>query len=133
MASTALSAQGTIVQIATGSGGVPLLDEAAWRDSPTLELISDANATPPLGVEGIDMMDKGAQKHGKTVFGAIGFGAHPFGPLARGCVHDHPAAGPQRLPQQQPHLCAQTARGGAGECGGFCERRDVEQAWMVLW
>jgi hypothetical protein len=28
-----------------------------------------------LGIEGTDMMDKGKERHGKIIFGAIGFGA----------------------------------------------------------
>ena len=63
-------------------------------DHPQLELLSDANATPTLGIEGIDMMDKGAQRHGKTVFGAIGFGALKIA-LHRACIARHVrAAGP---------------------------------------
>ena len=84
-ASRARAIEGAHIVIATGAGGIQLLDEAAWRDSPTLELISDANATPPLGIEGIDMMDKGVSKHGKIVFGAIGFGALKIA-LQRACV-----------------------------------------------
>jgi hypothetical protein len=64
---------------------VNLLDEAAWTQSRTLELLSDANATPPLGIAGIDMMDKGKERHGKTVWGAIGFGALKIA-LHRACI-----------------------------------------------
>ena len=62
-----------------------LLEESAWKDHPTLELLSDANATPALGIEGIDMMDKAAARHGKTVWGAIGFGALKIA-LHRACI-----------------------------------------------
>ncbi|HWH72794.1 MAG TPA: NADP-dependent methylenetetrahydromethanopterin/methylenetetrahydrofolate dehydrogenase [Methylibium sp.] len=84
-AARARAIAGANIVISTGAGGIQLLDEAAWRDNPTLELISDANATPPLGIEGIDMMDKGVSKHGKIVFGAIGFGALKIA-LQRACV-----------------------------------------------
>jgi len=77
--------QGAHIAIATGAGGARLLPEAAWKDNPTLELLSDANATPPAGIEGIEVMDKAAQRHGKTVFGAIGFGALKIA-LHRACV-----------------------------------------------
>lgn len=77
--------EGAQVVFATGAGGVQLLEERHWKDNATLELISDANATPTLGVEGIDMMDKGAVRHGKTVWGAIGFGALKIA-LQRACV-----------------------------------------------
>lgn len=84
-AARARAIEGAQVVFATGAAGVALLDEAAWQDHPQLELLSDANATPTLGIEGIDMMDKGAQRHGKTVFGAIGFGALKIA-LHRACI-----------------------------------------------
>jgi hypothetical protein len=77
--------EGANIVIATGAGGIQLLEEHHWKDNPTLELLADANATPPLGIEGIDMMDKGALRHGKIVFGAIGFGALKIA-LQRACV-----------------------------------------------
>ncbi len=59
--------------------------ERSWKDSPTLQLLCDANAIPPAGIEGIDVMDKGAVKNGKTVFGAIGFGSLKIA-LHRACI-----------------------------------------------
>jgi stage V sporulation protein SpoVS len=85
LASRVKALAGAHIAFATGAGGVQLLDEASWRDHPTLELIADANATPPLGIEGIDMMDKAKERHGKTVFGAIGFGALKIA-LHRACI-----------------------------------------------
>lgn len=84
-AARARAIEGANLVFATGAAGVALLDESAWKDHPQLELLSDANATPTLGIEGIDMMDKGAQRHGKTVFGAIGFGALKIA-LHRACI-----------------------------------------------
>ncbi|WP_428420303.1 NADP-dependent methylenetetrahydromethanopterin/methylenetetrahydrofolate dehydrogenase [Methylibium sp.] len=84
-AARARAIEGANLVFATGAAGVALLDEAAWKDHAQLELLSDANATPTLGIEGIDMMDKGAQRHGKTVFGAIGFGALKIA-LHRACI-----------------------------------------------
>ena len=46
-----------------------------WQDNPNIELIADANATPPLGIDGTDMMDRGKERNGKILWGAIGFGA----------------------------------------------------------
>jgi len=83
--SRARDIQDAHVLLSTGAAGVQLLEEHYWRDSKTLQLLSDANATPPAGIEGIDMMDKGKVKHGKTVFGAIGFGALKIA-LHRACV-----------------------------------------------
>lgn len=84
-ATRAQAIEGAQIVLATGAAGVALLDESAWATHPHLELLSDANATPALGIEGIDMMDKGAQRHGKTVFGAIGFGALKIA-LHRACI-----------------------------------------------
>ncbi|MEQ1560972.1 MAG: NADP-dependent methylenetetrahydromethanopterin/methylenetetrahydrofolate dehydrogenase [Methyloglobulus sp.] len=61
--------------LATGATGIELLSEEHWRDNPNIELIADANATPPLGIGGTDMMDKGMERHGKIIWGAIGFGS----------------------------------------------------------
>ncbi len=77
--------EGANIVIATGAGGIQLLEERHWKDSPTIELMADANATPPAGIEGVDLMDKGVHKHGKIVFGAIGFGALKIA-LQRACV-----------------------------------------------
>jgi hypothetical protein len=85
MDSRAKAIEGANIVLATGAGGIQLLEEKHWKDSKTLELLSDANATPPLGIEGIDMMDKAVSKHGKTVWGAIGFGALKIA-LQRACV-----------------------------------------------
>jgi methylenetetrahydrofolate/methylenetetrahydromethanopterin dehydrogenase (NADP+) len=85
MDTRAKAIEGANIVLATGAGGIQLLEEKHWKDSKTLELLSDANATPPLGIEGIDMMDKAVSKHGKTVWGAIGFGALKIA-LQRACV-----------------------------------------------
>jgi hypothetical protein len=77
--------EGAQIVFAAGAAGVNLLDEAAWAHDQTLELLSDANATPPLGIAGVDMMDKGKERHGKTVWGAIGFGALKIA-LHRACI-----------------------------------------------
>lgn len=77
--------EGANVVLAAGAAGAALLDESAWQEHRHLELLCDANATPPLGIAGVDMMDKGAQRHGKTVFGAIGFGALKIA-LHRACI-----------------------------------------------
>ncbi len=83
--SRAAAIVGAHIVVATGAGGIQLLAEADWKDSPTLELIADANATPPPGIEGVDMMDRNKERHGKISFGAIGFGALKIS-LQRACV-----------------------------------------------
>jgi methylenetetrahydrofolate/methylenetetrahydromethanopterin dehydrogenase (NADP+) len=73
------------IVLATGAAGIKLLTEDQWRDNPNLELIADANATPPLGIGGTDMMDKGIERHGKIIWGAIGFGSLKLN-LHRACI-----------------------------------------------
>ena len=77
--------EGAQILIATGATGVELLKEAHWISSPTLELVADANATPPLGLGGLDMMDRGTDRSGKKVWGAIGFGTLKLA-LHRACI-----------------------------------------------
>ncbi len=73
------------IALATGAAGVQLLAEEHWRDNHDLELIADANATPPLGIGGTDMMDKGTDRHGKIIWGAIGFGSLKLA-VHRACI-----------------------------------------------
>ncbi|HEY7841253.1 MAG TPA: methylenetetrahydrofolate dehydrogenase, partial [Gammaproteobacteria bacterium] len=81
----AAAIDGAAVVFATGMTGVQLLDEAHWKNNKTLKLIADANATPPLGITGMDMMDRGKERHGKTAWGAIGFGTLKLA-LHRACI-----------------------------------------------
>lgn len=73
------------IVLATGATGVELLKAEDWQDHPKLEMIADANATPPLGIGGTDMLDKGVDRHGKIIWGAIGFGALKLA-LHRACI-----------------------------------------------
>jgi methylenetetrahydrofolate/methylenetetrahydromethanopterin dehydrogenase (NADP+) len=84
-ASTRAALDGAHLVLACGAAAVELLPESIWADHPTLEMLSDANATPPLGFGGIDMMDKGEVRHGKVVFGAIGVGQLKLS-LHRACI-----------------------------------------------
>jgi len=76
---------GAHIVLATGAAGVGLLEETHWRDSTTLELLADANASPPAGIEGVNASDRGSLKHGKILFGALGFGALKLA-LHRACI-----------------------------------------------
>lgn len=58
----------------TGAAGVQLLRESDWAGNANLQILCDANARPPLGAGGVEITDKAAQKHGKIVYGALGFG-----------------------------------------------------------
>lgn len=73
------------VVFACGAAGVQLLEEAGWQDLSGLEMLADANATPPLGIAGLDMLDRGIQRHGKICWGAIGFGTLKLA-LHRACI-----------------------------------------------
>ena len=73
------------IVFATGAAGVELLRPEHWENNPDLEVIADANATPPLGIGGTDMLDKGIDRHGKAVWGAIGFGSLKLA-LHRACI-----------------------------------------------
>lgn len=73
------------IVVSTGAAGVVLLSQEQWRDLPQLELLADANASPPAGLEGIEMADRGALRHGKTCYGPLGFGALKLA-LHRACI-----------------------------------------------
>jgi hypothetical protein len=73
------------IVLATGAAGVELLTAEQWQYNSIIEMMADANATPPLGIGGTDMMDKGNLRHGKIIWGAIGFGALKIA-LHRACI-----------------------------------------------
>jgi methylenetetrahydrofolate/methylenetetrahydromethanopterin dehydrogenase (NADP+) len=77
--------QGAQILLATGASGVTLLEAGQWQENASLELIADANAAPPAGIEGVGLNDRGASSHGKVVFGALGFGALKLA-LHRACI-----------------------------------------------
>lgn len=73
------------IVFATGASGVTLLDPHHWQDNLAIEMMADANATPPLGIGGTDMMDRGKDRYGKIIWGAIGFGPLKLA-LHRACI-----------------------------------------------
>jgi hypothetical protein len=83
-ARAAVIADANIV-FATGAAGVELLKPEHWQDNPKLEVLADANATPPVGIGGMQVMDKGEIRNGKIVWGAIGFGTLKLA-LHRACI-----------------------------------------------
>ena len=68
------SIAGASVVMATGASGVVLLNKKDWVESQSIEVVCDANAMPPLGIEGVELNDKAKEIDGKKAFGAIGFG-----------------------------------------------------------
>jgi hypothetical protein len=77
--------EGAHIVLATGAAGITLLEATQWQASPTLELLADANASPPAGIEGVSMADRGTASHGKVLFGPLGFGALKLA-LHRACI-----------------------------------------------
>ena len=66
--------EGRTLVIAAGAAGAVLLPKAARQGCGTLKVAIDLNAVPPLGIEGVDVSDKGATRDGQTCYGAIGVG-----------------------------------------------------------
>jgi len=77
--------EGAQIVFVTGAAGAQLLNKHHWENNPTIEMMADANATPPLGIEGTDMMDRGKDRNGKIIWGAIGLGTLKLG-LHRACI-----------------------------------------------
>jgi methylenetetrahydrofolate/methylenetetrahydromethanopterin dehydrogenase (NADP+) len=73
------------IVLATGAAGITLLEAQQWQASPSLQLVADANASPPSGIEGVAMGDRGTESHGKILFGPLGFGALKLA-LHRACI-----------------------------------------------
>ncbi|MDR3354017.1 MAG: methylenetetrahydromethanopterin dehydrogenase [Synergistaceae bacterium] len=65
---------GAVAALCCGAAGVQLISEKLWREHPTLRVVADVNAVPPLGVEGSDMLWQAHETDGKIVYGAIGIG-----------------------------------------------------------
>jgi len=73
------------IVLAMGAAGVQLLSAKDWQDNPNIEVLLDANAVPPTGIEGINMSDRGKSSHGKITWGSIGFGPSKLN-LQRNCI-----------------------------------------------
>ena len=71
--------------LATGAASVELLHEDEWKGLPDLEILMDANATPPLGIQGVDTTDRAREHHGKLCYGALGFGSFKL-EVHRACI-----------------------------------------------
>jgi hypothetical protein len=66
--------RGAEIVIAAGAARAQLLS-AAQREAITgLKVAIDLNAVPPTGLAGIEVMDKGTERHGAICYGAIGVG-----------------------------------------------------------
>ncbi|OAI31217.1 methylenetetrahydrofolate dehydrogenase [Methylosinus sp. R-45379] len=84
-AARAAAVKGTNIVFAAGAIGVQLLEEQDWQNDPTIELLADVNAQPPLGIGGVEAIDKAKERHGKIVIGALGVGGLKL-KLHRACI-----------------------------------------------
>jgi len=66
--------EGAELLLNAGGAGVCLVARGAWAGRAGLRAAADVNAVPPLGIEGIEMTDNGADRDGVTAFGALGIG-----------------------------------------------------------
>jgi hypothetical protein len=74
-ASTEAALAGAQIVLAAGAAGIELLPEVLWLNHSSLEILADINTVPPLGIAGLDMLDKGEARHGKKCLGGLGIGA----------------------------------------------------------
>lgn len=65
---------GRVLVIAAGAAGAVLLPRSIRTSCPALQVAIDLNAVPPLGIEGVEVMDKAAQHDGLIGYGAVGVG-----------------------------------------------------------
>ncbi len=74
VAATGRVLDGAEAVLCTGAAGLQLIPEALWREHPTLRVLGDVNAVPPLGLEGTKATWDGKDVDGKTAFGALAIG-----------------------------------------------------------
>jgi hypothetical protein len=84
-ASRAKAVKDADVVFAAGAIGMQLLKAEDWQNNPKIRMIADVNAQPPLGIQGIEATDKGKDRDGKIVFGALGIGGLKL-KLHRACI-----------------------------------------------
>lgn len=66
--------RGADVLIAAGPAGVEVVDAQSLRAADSMRVAIDLNATPPLGVAGIESQDKAQDRNRVTCYGALGVG-----------------------------------------------------------
>lgn len=65
---------GAAILLNSGPAGVLMAPKAAWTGCDSLKVAVDLNAVPPLGIEGVELTDSGAERRGVKVYGAFGVG-----------------------------------------------------------
>jgi methylenetetrahydrofolate/methylenetetrahydromethanopterin dehydrogenase (NADP+) len=73
-AELAAALEGQMLVFASGAAGVVLVPKLARAATPSLRVAIDLNAVPPLGIEGVNVTDKGVDQEGVICYGAIGVG-----------------------------------------------------------
>jgi hypothetical protein len=71
---TARALDGASIVIAAGAAGIELLSQETRRAARDLKVAVDLNAVPPLGIAGVEMQDKAAERDGVWCYGALGVG-----------------------------------------------------------
>ena len=66
--------EGVSLIIAAGAAGVELISTERRLSLPSLKVAVDLNAVPPLGIGGVEVMDKAKDRDGVICYGAIGVG-----------------------------------------------------------
>lgn len=60
--------------LCAGAAGITMLPESIWREHPTLRVLADVNAVPPLGIEKTKPHWNGKEIGDKIIFGALAIG-----------------------------------------------------------
>jgi threonine dehydrogenase-like Zn-dependent dehydrogenase len=76
---------GAYAVLCSGAAGIALLPESVWVEHPTLRVLADVNAVPPLGIENTKPHWDGKETGGKIIFGALGIGGLKM-KIHRGCL-----------------------------------------------
>ena len=66
---------GSQIVLATGQSGVQVLAQKTWTESEALQAIADVGTCPPLGVEGVELADRGRETGKVRSFGGLAIGA----------------------------------------------------------
>ncbi len=70
----AAAIDGAPIVIAAGAAGIELLSAEARCSTKSLRVAIDLNAVPPVGIAGVEAMDKAKERDGAICYGAIGVG-----------------------------------------------------------
>jgi hypothetical protein len=73
-AETAAALDGAQVVIAAGAAGIELVSRETLRGARGLRVAIDLNAVPPVGLAGVEALDRAAQRDGVLCYGALGVG-----------------------------------------------------------